>query len=367
MTSANVVRDHIAAAIEAKAQALRQINQDIHSHPELAYEEGFAHDALSSFLEAEVWRVKPDFGSADNTDYMIVFCAEYDALPGIGHGCGHNLITTASLAASLGLAEAIRQLEIPARGRILGTPAEEGRGGKAKLIEAGAFTDPAILAAIMSHPIPQHCLLDGYQGIAGFPTIASHKLRVEYRGRGAHAAGDPWNGLNAIHGVIEDGGTVANVIPDYSRKNWYIRSPTIERADKLLARAKDCFQASALATGCEINYIHAPTYMNMELSETFCDIYTREMGSLGRKVLEQQETPATISTDMGNLSHVVPSFHGVFGIQTPPGIPGHSAEFAKCAAVDEAHAEAILSASAMAMLGWNILESKTVKVLSNDV
>ncbi|KAJ5584379.1 uncharacterized protein N7459_004179 [Penicillium hispanicum] len=388
MNQLDTVRGHIAAAIEANAQALRQLNHNIHSHPETAYEEIYAHDTLTSFLETRGWTViRHAYGlqtsfeaetSIDSPGPIVIFCAEYDALPGIGHGCGHNLIATASLAAFLGLAEAVRQTGMPARVRILGTPAEEGGGGKAKLIDAGAFSSPDVVAAIMSHPISSHDLPNGYQGIAGFPTIASHKLRVEFRGKGAHAGGDPWNGRNAldaavgaynnisllrqqiqpderIHGVIENGGSVPNVIPDYTRMNWYIRSPTTARADDLLVRAKACFEAAGLATGCEINYIMAPTYKDLVFHDTFCDQYTREMAILGRTVLLRQESAATISTDMGNVSHFVPSFHGVFGIETPPNIPGHHPEFAKAAALDGAHAEAILSAKAMAMLGWNVL------------
>lgn len=433
--SLDLVRGHIAAAIDAEAQALRQLNKDIHSHPEIAYEEVYAHDTLTTFLESRGWAVKrhayglqTSFEAETNTTVggpVILFCAEYDALPGIGHGCGHNLIATSSLAAFLGLAKAVREMGLPGRVRILGTPAEEGGGGKVKLIEAGAFKDPEIKAAIMAHPISLCGLPEGYQGIAGFQTIASHKLRVEYRGRGAHAGGDPWRGLNAldaavgsynsisilrqqiqpderVHGVIEDGGKVPNVIPDYTRMNWYIRSGTAARADDLLARCKGCFEGAGQATGCQVNYImyaflgfclftsstifqtmltivpRAPTYKELVLNNDFCDLYTQEMSVLGRTVLAKQETIASISTDMGmllsvsmnfahgfanyclgNVSHEVPSFHGVFGIPTPPDIPGHHPEFAKAAATDQAHEEAILAAHAMAMLGWNVLERES--------
>ncbi|KAL2830797.1 hypothetical protein BDW59DRAFT_14272 [Aspergillus cavernicola] len=381
------IRQQIAATIDAEADALRQLNHDIHSHPEIAYEEVYAHDTLSTFLESRGFSVtRHAYGldtsfeaefATNKTGPLVIFCAEYDALPGIGHGCGHNLIATSSLAAFLGLAQTVRKLDFgtPVRVRILGTPAEEGGGGKVKLIEAGAFKDPEIVAAIMSHPTSLHHVPDGYSGIAGYPMIASNKLRVEYRGQGAHAGGDPWNGRNAldaavgaynnismlrqqiqpderIHGVIEVGGTAPNVIPDYTRMNWNVRSVTSARADGLLLRAKACFEASALATGCEVNYIMAACYKDVVINDTFCELYTNEMKNLGRKVMVRQPTIATTSTDMGNVSHEVPSFHGVFGIPTPPDIPGHHPAFAKAAETDEAHAEAILSAKAMAMLGW---------------
>lgn len=286
MADLTAARSLISAAIEGDAAGLRELNSEIHSHPETAYEEVFAHDTLTSFLETRGFKVRRHtYGLSTSFEAelgdsgpILVICAEYDALPNIGHGCGHNLITTSSVAAFLGCAEVVKKQNIVGRVRILGTPAEEGGGGKAKLIDAGAFNDTEIVAAIMAHPTSFHGIKNGNHGIAGFKTIASHKLRVEFHGRGAHAGGDPWNGLNAldaavqaytavsmlrqqiqtderIHCVIENGGTVPNVITDYTRMNWNIRSPTAARADALLARAKGCFEAAGLATGCTVNYI----------------------------------------------------------------------------------------------------------------
>jgi amidohydrolase len=283
-TSDQSARGHIATAIDGEKAALRELNLQIHSHPEVAYEEVFAHDTLSDFLEARGFTVTRHAHGLDTSfeaEYgqggrLVVICAEYDALPGIGHGCGHNLIATSSMAAFLGLVKALQESKVAGRVRILGTPAEEGGGGKAKLIDAGAFTDD-IAAAIMSHPTSTH-QFPHHHGLAGFKTIASHKLRVEFHGRGAHAGGEPWMGLNAldaavaaynnvsmlrqhiqpderIHGVIEAGGTAPNVIPDYTRMNWFVRSPNTLRADALLARVKACFEAAAVATGCTLSYI----------------------------------------------------------------------------------------------------------------
>jgi amidohydrolase len=197
-------------------------------------------------------------------------------LPGIGHGCGHNLIATSSIAAFIGLAKAKQNLGFPGRVRILGTPAEEGGGGKVKLIEAGAFKDSPS-AAIMCHPTVD--MYEGnYSGVAGWKLMVSYKMLVEFRGKAAHAANEPWSGVNAldaavaaysnislmrqqiqlderIHSVIEDGGKVPNVIPEYTRMNVNARSPTLERAAKLLPRVKSCFDAAAISTGCKVNYI----------------------------------------------------------------------------------------------------------------
>ncbi|KAF4984358.1 hypothetical protein FDECE_17107 [Fusarium decemcellulare] len=266
-----------------------KINKFLHTNPETAYKEVLAHATLTSYLEQHGFSVKKQTYGLDTSfeaeigqgGRLVIFCAEYDALPDIGHACGHNLIATSSVAAFLGAARALVELKTPGRLRILGTPAEEGGGGKSRLIDAGAFNPPEdVAAAIMAHPIAAHQIGsgDGDFGLAGFKLIASHKLRVEFRGKTAHAAGEPWNGVNAldaavaaynnvalmrqqiqpderIHGVIEVGGTVPNVITEYTRMNWNIRSPTMKRCNDLLRRVKACFEAGAAATGCTISYI----------------------------------------------------------------------------------------------------------------
>ncbi|KAH7133804.1 metal-dependent amidase/aminoacylase/carboxypeptidase [Dactylonectria macrodidyma] len=365
------------------------INKFLHANPETAYQEVQAHDTLTSYLEKQGFEVKKKTYGLDTSfeaeigegGRLVVFCAEYDALPGIGHACGHNLIATSSLAAFLGAARAITELKIPGRLRILGTPAEEGGGGKSKLIDVGAFNPPEdVAAAIMAHPIAAHQIgADGEtSGLAGFKLIASHKLRVEFRGKTAHAAGEPWNGVNAldaavaaynnvallrqqiqpderIHGVIEAGGTVPNVITEYTRMNWNIRSPTMKRCNDLLRRVKACFEAGAAATGCSINYIPSPTYMNLRVNETLCKTYVNEMASIGQKVMLRQTKNFNASTDMGNVSHLVPSFHGAFAIPASADISAHNPGFAAAAGTDEAHAAAITCARGMATLAIRVL------------
>ena len=283
-------RDIINTTIDKLSPELRQVNKSLHSNPETAYEEVFAHRTLTDFLESRGFAVErhaygidtafeATFGSGGR---HVVFCAEYDALPGIGHACGHNLIATSSLAAFLGAAQVLSETKTPGRLRLLGTPAEEGGGGKVKLIGAGAFDPPEdISAAIMAHPAgsgQQPDPSDPIDGLAGMRLIASAKMRVEFKGRTAHASAQPWRGINAldaavsaynnismlrqqirpderIHGVFEVGGTVPNVIPGYARMNWFIRSPTVPRCNELVKRAQACFEAGAAAAGCEIDYI----------------------------------------------------------------------------------------------------------------
>lgn len=286
--AANDKNDYIessSSAIDAAADALRAFDKDIHSHPETAYEEFYAVERISKLLEELGYDVKTKTYGLDTSfvaetgesGELVIFCVEYDALPKIGHACGHNLIATSSIAAFLGAAEVLRTHKLAGRVRLLGTPAEEGGGGKVKLIEAGAFKED-IVGAIMAHPLAAHQFREGYSGLAGLRFIASYKFRVEFRGRSAHAAGEPWNGVNAldaavatynnvsllrqqmrpderVHGVIEDGGTVPNVITEYSRMNWYVRSPSVKRCEALLEKVKKCCEAAASSSGCELNYI----------------------------------------------------------------------------------------------------------------
>lgn len=282
------LRTSVGAHLDELSPQLYEVNQALHARPELGYDEVFAHATITDFLESQGFAVRRKTYGLDTSfevtvgsgGRLVIVCAEYDALPGIGHACGHNLIATSSIAAFLGAAHALRQHLGSGAGRvrILGTPAEEGGGGKAKLIAAGAFSPSQdVAASIMAHPITAHGI-GGAGGLAAFDLIASLKFKVEFRGKSAHAAGEPWNGTNAldaavgaynnvsmlrqqirpterVHGVFEAGGTVPNVIPDYTRMNWYVRAPTTEQGEKLQERVHACIDAAALATGCTNNYI----------------------------------------------------------------------------------------------------------------
>ncbi|KAE8376404.1 hypothetical protein BDV26DRAFT_294150 [Aspergillus bertholletiae] len=393
----SAARAIIGAQLNDLGPSLRtDVNKVIHDNPELGYDEVIAHDTLSSYLEQRGFTVARQAYGIDTSfeaevgsgGRLVVFCAEYDALPGIGHACGHNLVATSSLAAFLGAARVLLDLKIAGRVRILGTPAEEGGGGKVKLIEAGAFTPPGgIAGAFMVHPMSKESLeLGEFSGLAGWRLIASQKLRVEFKGKAAHAAGDPWNGRNAldaavaaynnvallrqqiepdqrIHGVFEDGGTAPNVIPEYTRMNWCIRSSTTKRSNELLGRVKTCLEAGAAAAGCSIHYIPLPTYMDLRVNDTLSDIYVKEMGVLGEKFMPREvQAKGFGSTDMGNVSYVVPSFHGAFVIPVSSGVACHNPDFATAAATDEAHTIAIKCAKGLAMLAIQVLVEDNVAI-----
>jgi amidohydrolase len=282
------VRDVVFSKIDELNPTLRKVNAELHSHPESAYQEVFAHDLISDYLESlgfavqrHAWGIDTSFEASIGTGgHHVVFCAEYDALPEIGHACGHNLIATASVAAFLGAAEALEKMKMPGRLRLLGTPAEERYGGKIALLKKGAFDPPDDIAgAIMAHSA-NHGFTgedDRFDGIAGCRTKAIQDMTVEFFGRSSHASASPWKALNAldaavasynnvsmlrqqiqpderISGVFQVGGTVSNVIPEYTRMSWSVRSPTLERLEALLKRVVACFEAGAAATGCRMRY-----------------------------------------------------------------------------------------------------------------
>lgn len=206
----------------------------------------------------------------------------------------------------------------------------------------------------------------------------THKFRVEFRGKSAHAAGEPWNGLNAldaavaaynnvsllrqqmepdqrVHCAIEEAGTVPNVITDYTWMNWYIRSTTVASGQDLQRRVEACVEAGAKAAGCEFSYIRADDYKNVVSNPTICNAYSEVMATLGEKVLVSQEKPFTASTDMGNVSYEVPSMHGAFVIPTTPGTALHSPKIAAAAGMKEAHDAAIKCGKGMALTALRIL------------
>ncbi|VUC28864.1 unnamed protein product [Clonostachys rosea] len=396
MIDYNRARGIVSDYLKDLSGALRsQVNAPLHANPELGYQEHFAHDTITAFLERAEPKLeisKRTYGLETSFEArfgsggpLVIFCAEYDALPGIGHACGHNLIATSSVAAFLATAHTLAQLQIQGRVRLLGTPAEEGSGGKVKLIEDGAFDPPEdVAAAIMAHPVGAHqILVKGDEvGLAAAILVANHKFQVEFHGKTAHAGGEPWEGRNAldaavaaynnvalmkkqtrpddnIHGIIEDGGVTPAIIPGYSRMSWAVRSPTYERSKLLADRVKQCMEAGALASGCTVNYIDSPTYQDLRANNTLCQTYADEMAGLGNNVFLKQRMDFPASTDMGNVSYYVPTFHGTF-VASTAGVPIHSPKFTTEAATDEAHVATIECGKGMAMLALRVLTDDKV-------
>lgn len=286
--SAEQLLANVSATITKHNTAFAEVNQKIHDNPELRYEEYQAHDNICNLLERLGYQVtRHAYGLATSFEAsygsggrVIVFNAEYDALPGIGHACGHNLIATSSIAAFIATAEALKNSNAPGRVRLLGTPAEESGGGKIKLIKAGAYR--GVDACLMAHPGPADMkkmstsATPSVDGVSATRSLARKQVKVDFIGKNAHAGLNPWDGRNAldavvasyvnisllrqqlpptarIHGVIRQGGNEPNIIPDSASLEYFIRDSTASSVDNLAKKVEQCFQAGAIATGCEVH------------------------------------------------------------------------------------------------------------------
>jgi amidohydrolase len=362
------VKDAMVAKVDELADVLLETSHDIHEHPELAFEEHHAHDVLTAILEgAGIDVQRSAFGMETAFDAVVgtegptvAVCLEYDALPGVGHACGHNIIATAGLGASL--AAAALAADGGGRVRILGTPAEERGGGKEVAIRGGALD--GVDVAMMIHPADADLL--------SMDAIAVVEYDVEFFGEAAHAAAFPHLGKNAldaavlsyvniaalrqhiedtdrIHGIFTNGGARPNIVPESAAMTWMVRSLVRDGLEPLVERVTACFEAGASATGCRCEYREAfPPYDDVIDNQTMLGLYGANVAALGRPASKPGPKRVVGSTDMGNVSKVVPSIHPMIRV-APPGISIHShafAEHARSAAGDEA---VILGAKAMAM------------------
>ncbi|KAL2872412.1 M20 family metallopeptidase [Aspergillus lucknowensis] len=376
------IRASIEDALATAQKSLRELNHKIWSHPETAYQEHRAHDAICDFLEKQGFTVtRHAYGLATSFEAtsgsggrLINFNAEYDALPGIGHACGHNLITTSSVAAFLALSAILKKYNIPGRTQLLGTPAEENGGGKAELIDAGAYKGVDI--SLMAHAGPTTVF--GARGIGGLSMNARKELHCEFTGKSAHAGGNPWEGVNAldalvtaynnvsvlrqqlqpeerVHCAFLDTPKVANVIPAFTKAFWQVRSPTLKGLNKLMVRVRNCIEAGALATGCTVDIVENQLYTDIKLNDTLCDRYKTHMASYDREVLKRHDQVLTGSSDIGNVSYVLPTLHTMFGLPGAEETFPHHPSFAAVAGTDGAHDEAVIVGKALALIGWDMV------------
>jgi amidohydrolase len=367
------LKDRLKAEVEARADQLVEASHRIHEHPETNYEEHYAHDLLAGLLEQEglavergAFGVDTAFAAGAGVDgpTIAVLC-EYDALPGIGHACGHNIIATAGLGA--GLAAAALAEEAGGRIRVLGTPAEEGGGGKILMARQGAFD--GVDAAMMVHPAGDD--------LTRMDVIAVQELTATYTGEAAHAAAFPHRGRNAldaavlgylnvaalrqhilpeerIHGVFLEAGEKPNIVPARAVTEWMVRSRQIATLGPLKARVAACLEAGAAAAGCEVAIAWKPVvYADMLDNEVMVATYVANAAALGRTVCEPGEEASVVgSTDMGNVSYLVPSIHPMIGA-APSGLPIHTPEFAEQARSPRGDQAVIDGAVAMA---WTVAD-----------
>ncbi|HXV71125.1 MAG TPA: M20 family metallopeptidase [Acidimicrobiia bacterium] len=348
------------SAFAAVEDDLRGLSRWLYDNPEIQYQEHESSARLAGFLSTHGFAVNhPTHGldtafeaTVGSSGPRVVICCEYDALPEIGQACGHNIIATAAVGAGIAVAGLVDELGI--RVTVLGTPAEEGGGGKVDLIDARAFEDAA--ASMMIHPSTRDMLDPSFQARTSFT--------VEYFGKESHAAFAPQQGVNAldafvqaymnvatlrqqilptdrVHCIIDHGGDATNIIPKYTKSTWGIRSAGSERLSELIPKVHACFAAAASATGCrvEINQLGHP-YLNMVNNELMTGLYQANSTSLGRALPTEAELGASGgSSDMGNVSQVLPSIHPMLAIETN-GAVNHQAEFA-AATITESGDQAI--------------------------
>lgn len=368
-TDLHTVKQRLCDEVDRWADELLAASHDIHAHPELGFEERHAHEVLTGLLDKAGLAVERHVGGLDtafrapvgSTGPTVAVLCEYDALPGLGHACGHNIIGTAGIGA--GLAAAALADEVGGRLLVLGTPAEEGGGGKVALAKAGLFD--GVDAAMMVHPAG----LD----LTRMFTLAVQQLFARYHGKAAHAAAAPHVGRNAldaavlgymnvaalrqhirpterVHGIFVEGGAAANVVPDRAVTHWYIRSPRLSLLDDLKARVVACLEAGAHAAGCNVEFEWIePVYADMVDIPVLIDAYITNAAALGREVIEPADNARVAgSTDMGNISHLVPSIHPMIQV-SPPGVAIHTKDFVEWAASSDGDRAVIDGAKALAM------------------
>jgi len=344
-------KDQARSRVAAAAGELLGLSHRLHEHPETAWQEhnavGWVSDALDGLgyaVTRDACQLSTAFTASIGTGELhIGICAEYDALPGLGHACGHNIIAAAAVGAAAGLAAVADQLGLTVT--VLGTPAEEGGGGKILMLEGGAFD--GLHAAMMIHPGPA-------DAARAEPFAVDHQ-HITFRGKTAHAAAYPELGVNAadaftvaqvaigllrqqlpasvrLHGVVTQAGLAPNAIPDHAEGRWYVRAGSVAELDQLGPRVRACFEAGALATGCELTITtESPRYTEFRNDEQLLDLFVANARELGRPFTDPGVGVGTrmnrASTDMGNVSLRLPAIHPYLGIDSLPAV-NHQPEFA---------------------------------------
>jgi amidohydrolase len=364
------LKQEVCRSVDERREELLAVAREIHAHPELAFEERRAAGLLIRArkdaglpVDAPAYGLESAFECRTGSDGpTVALLAEYDALPGLGHACGHNLIATAALGAGLALAALGPRL--PGRLRVLGTPAEEQGGGKELLARAGAFE--GVDAALMVHPAGVD--------LVTMPTLALAEVDIVYHGQAAHASAMPERGVNAldalvaayqaiamlrqhirpterIHGIVTEGGDAPNIVPERAAGRFYVRARDTQELAALKLRVEGCFRAGAEATGArpEVSW-RDPDYLELRTCWPLAARYQSNAEALGRVFFPLDKLPSSVmgTTDMGNVSHRVPAIHPMIAA-APIHCTIHAAEFAEHAGGPLGDAAALDGAKALAM------------------
>jgi amidohydrolase len=371
--------------VELQRQQLIQLSLNIHDNPELGFEEEKASAWLAGYLEDNEFHVERGIAgvaTAFRATYgqgspRIALLAEYDALPKIGHGCGHNIIAASAVGAAVGSKPIIDRLG----GNIvvLGTPGEEVFGGKIDMVQAGVFKE--IDVAMIVHP--------GVRNVVTMQALACTGVEAEFFGQPAHASAEPHKGVNAleatilaftsinslrqhikeearIHGIITDGGEAPNIVPAHSAAEFYVRAPDNEYLDELKSKVSNCFIGASTASGARLEYHWDDiAFDSMKNNETLAELFKQNLESLGRHVEAFNPEFGLGSTDMGNVSQVVPSIHPTIAIASPE-VLGHTPEFAAAAASEAGHEGLMDAANALAMTVADILQPEMLDEIRQE-
>ncbi len=381
------LRKTVIDRIDELSEELLAISHSIHANPELAFEEHHACDLLTSTIKKHdlpvttgVYTLETAFEtqfSGSTTGPTVAILAEYDALPGIGHSCGHNLIATSAIGATLGL-QAVQD-SLAGTVRLLGTPAEEKGGGKELMARAGAFD--GVDAAMMFHPAGVN--------IATMPCICVAEVEAIYHGRSAHASAMPHRGVNAldglllayqaisnlrqhirdqerIHGIVTEGGLAPNIVPDRAAGIFYVRAADEKDLARLKPRVQACFEAGAKGSGCEVEVNWANVdYLDLNTNWPLAERFQQHAESLGREFLELDSRSGAGSTDMGNVSHRVPSIHPMLAA-APANVVIHNPEFAKWAGSETGDQAALDGAKSLALTALDFLLDESLQKSSAE-
>ncbi|HVX20205.1 MAG TPA: M20 family metallopeptidase [Acidimicrobiales bacterium] len=365
------------AGVDGGLEDLVALSHRIHGHPETAFTEHRSAEAVAAALDAGGFEVAKGVcglptalsARAGSGPLVLAICAEYDALPGVGHACGHNIIAATAVGAGLALAPLADRLGLTVL--VLGTPAEEGGGGKVTMLERGAFD--GVHAAMMVHPWPTERLTATCLAVSHFD--------VHFTGREAHASAAPWEGVNAldamtvaqvavgllrqqlrpgdqVHGVVRDGGKAANVVPASTTGRFMARARTLADLEVLEPRVRACFEAGAVATGASVEFEElCPVYSHMEPDPGLLAAYRANAEALGRRFSLDDEgvPPPTLSTDMANVSLAVPTIHPLIAVDAG-GAVNHQPAFAAACVTPSADAAVRDGSLAMA---WTAIDAAT--------
>ncbi len=382
------IADRIQAVLAEQRTELRHVSLDIHSHPETSFEEVRACATLGGLLRSQGFEVRRDVsgmptafiadGGSGEGGPRVAFVCEYDALRGLGHACGHNLIGTASAAAGIALLAALRTAGIAGQVRVVGSPAEEGGGGKIPLARDGVFDDCD--AALILHPSDRT--------MAVMWALACTHWKWSFTGRASHAAGDPDQGLNAldafvhayngislwrqqlrdgarVHGFIAEGGTAPNIIPERTSGEFLTRARDAAYLDEMNIRFSAIFEAAATATGCSLDLVEEETYKDLRSNPVLAERCHAHLAAAGLGPVVATPWERVGSTDVGDMSYACPTLHPEVAI-IEEGVSCHTHEFREAAATEHAHDVMLRGAAALALTGADVITDAAVRASVRD-